>query len=100
MASTRALLRLAHPLARLEFRGGDDLHLGERLLHARVLHHQHRRRPLLPVRALAAAEGDGAVPALELAGEERLHEVVGLVALAAFSASAMRKVCAYALRAA
>src|SRR5256885_15297210 len=71
-ASTRALLRLAHPLARLEFRRGDDLDLGERLLHARVLHHQHRRRPLLPVRALAAAEGDGAVPALERSEERRV----------------------------
>src|SRR6267143_4579277 len=80
-ASTRALLRLAHPVARLELEGRDDLRLAERLLHLRVLDHQHRRRPVLPVGALAAREGDDAVPALEAAGEQRLHEVVDAVAL-------------------
>src|SRR6267143_3032134 len=80
-ASTRALLRLAHPLARLELARRHDLRLGERLLHLRVLDHQHRRRPVLPVRALAARERDGAVPALELPGQQRLHEVVDAVAL-------------------
>src|SRR5262249_9132707 len=70
-----------HPVARLELGRIDDLHVRERHLGLRVLDHQHRRRPLLPVRALAAGEGYRAVPALELAGQERLHQVFGLVAL-------------------
>src|SRR5262245_13606522 len=70
-----------HPVPGLELRREDDLGVGERLLRLGVLHEQHGRRPLLPVRALAAREADGAVPALELAGEQRLDQVLGLVAL-------------------
>src|SRR5215467_6215361 len=70
-----------HPVARLELGRIDDLHIRERHLGLRVLDDQHRRRPLLPVRALAAGEADRAVPALELAGHQRLDEVLGLVAL-------------------
>src|ERR1700675_294507 len=53
-------------LARLELGRIDDLGLGERHVGLGVLHQQHRRRPLLPVRPLAAAEADRRVPALEL----------------------------------
>src|SRR4029450_3567898 len=74
-------LRRRHPVAGPELGRIDDLHLGERHLGAGVLGHQHRRRPLLPVRTFAAREADGAVPALELVGQERLDHVVALVAL-------------------
>src|SRR5215471_21759941 len=80
-AAPGSALRRRHPVARLELGRIDDLHLRERHLRLRVLDHQHRRRPLLPVRALAAGEADRAVPALELAGYQRLDEVLGLVAL-------------------
>src|SRR5262252_9592554 len=69
------------PVAGLEIGRVDDLHLGERHLRFGVLNNQHRRRPLLPVRALAAREADRAVPALELAGQERLDQRIGVVAL-------------------
>src|SRR5216684_2083051 len=73
-------LRCRHPVSRLELRRIDDLHVRERLLGLRVLGHQHRGRPLLPVRALAAREADRAVPALELPGQERLDQLVAVVA--------------------
>src|SRR5438477_12703633 len=74
-------LRRRHPVSGLELGWIDDLDLGERHLRLRVLGHQHRGRPLLPVRPLAAREADGAVPALELVGEERLHQLLGVIAL-------------------
>src|SRR3989475_4056612 len=74
-------LRSRHPVARLELRRVDDPDVGERHLDRRVLRHQHRRRPLLPVRTLAAREADRPVPALERVGQERLDQLVGLVAL-------------------
>src|SRR5262249_45462093 len=70
-----------HPVTRLELGRVDDLHVGEGHLGPGVLGYQHRRRPLLPVRAFAAREADGAVPALELVGQERLDQIVALVAL-------------------
>src|SRR2546425_8424530 len=69
------------PLTGLELRRIDDLHVGERLLRLGVLHDQHGRRPLLPVGALAAREAHGGVPALELVLEQRLDDLLGLVAL-------------------
>src|SRR5262245_19423605 len=74
-------IRPGHPVARLEFGRINDLHLRERHLGLRVLDHQHRRRPLLPVRPLAAGEADRAVPALERVGQERFDQVLGLIAL-------------------
>src|SRR5262245_66203574 len=74
-------LGCGHPVARLELGRIDDLHVRERHLGLRVLNDQHRRRPLLPVRPLAAGKADRAVPALELAGQERLDQVLRLVAL-------------------
>src|SRR2546426_4764668 len=74
-------LRRRHPVAGLELGRVDDLHLVERHLRPGVLGHEHRGRPLLPVRALASGEADRAVPALELPGQERLDQVVAVVAL-------------------
>src|SRR5262245_16285198 len=50
-------------VAGLELVREDDPRLGERHVRLRVLHEEHGGRPLLPVRALPAGEGDGAVPA-------------------------------------
>src|SRR5437016_10531199 len=72
---------LLHQITGLELRREDDLGLGERLLRLRVLHEEHRRRPLLPVRSFTAREADRPVPALELGGEQRLHDIVRRVAL-------------------
>src|SRR5258708_20171762 len=72
-------LRCRHPVSRLELRRIDDLHVRERLLGLRVLGHEHRGRPLLPVRALAAREADRAVPALELPGQEPLDHLLPVV---------------------
>src|SRR5262245_53256945 len=58
----------------LEVRRVDDLGLPERHVGLRVLRDQHRRRPLLPVRAFAAREGDRAVPSLELVLEQCLDQ--------------------------
>src|SRR6266487_1249787 len=58
-------LRRQHEVAGLELRWIDDLGLGEGLLGLRVLEEEHGRRPLLPVRALAAREGDRPVPRSE-----------------------------------
>src|SRR5215813_6251797 len=66
-------LRRGHPVARLELGRIDDPHIRERHLGLRVLDHQHRRRPLLPVRPLAAGEADRAVPALEDRKSTRLN---------------------------
>src|SRR5258708_3303416 len=68
-------------LARLELGRVDDLGLGEGHIGLGVLHHQDRGRPLLPVRPLAAAEADRRVPALELIGEQGLHQGLACVAL-------------------
>src|SRR5262245_14561295 len=76
----RSALR-GHPVAGLELRRIDDLHVVEGHLGLRVLGHQHGRRPLLPVRALAPRERDGPVPALELVVEQGLDDVLALVAL-------------------
>src|SRR5260370_30243825 len=65
-------LRCRHPVSRLELRRIDDLHVRERLLGLRVLGHQHRRRTLLPVRALAEREADPAVPPPDLPRPESL----------------------------
>src|SRR6266700_7441502 len=75
-------LRRQHEVAGLELRWIDDLGLGEGLLGLRVLEEEHGRRPLLPVRALAARESDRPVPADELVREERLDDVLRLVGLA------------------
>src|SRR5688500_6884292 len=82
----RGPLRVCSPragdvVAGLELRREADLHLREWLLHARVLGEQNRRRPLLPVRTVTTREADGAVPALELVRQERLGDVLALVAL-------------------
>src|SRR5215469_13622416 len=79
--STGASGLARHPVARLQLGREHDLDVGERLVRLRVLHDHHRRRPLLPVRALAVREADGPVPSVELVGEERLHDVLALVAL-------------------
>src|SRR6185436_5125816 len=63
-----------HQVAGLQFGREDDLRLREGHVGLRVLHEQHGRCPLLPVGAVAAREGDGAVPARELVGEKRLHD--------------------------
>src|SRR6267143_2850691 len=77
----RSALGRHHQVAGLELRRVDDLGLGEGLSLLRVLQEEHRRRPLLPVGALAPCERDRAVPADELGAEEGLDDVVGLVAL-------------------
>src|SRR2546422_11523340 len=77
----RSALRRLHEIAGLELRRIDDLGLGKRLLGLRVLQEEHRRRPLLPVGALAAREGDRPVPADELVREKRLDDVLRLVGL-------------------
>src|SRR5437879_11714198 len=78
-APASSALRRRHPVSGLELGWIDDLDLGERHLRLRVLGHQHRGRPLLPVRPLTAREADGAVPALELVGEGRLHPLLGVL---------------------
>src|SRR5262249_29377458 len=77
----RSALGRQHQVAGLELRRIDDLGFGEGLLLLGVLQEEHGRRPLLPVRALAARERDRAVPAGEFRAEESLDDIVGLVAL-------------------
>src|SRR5689334_1434696 len=77
----RSAGRREHEVARLEIGREHDRHAGERLSDLGVLGDQDGRRPLLPVRALAVRERHRAVPALELVGEERLLDVLTLVAL-------------------
>src|SRR5438093_6876526 len=69
------------PVAGLQLGRIHDLHVVEGHLRLRVLRNEHRRRPLLPVGPLAAREADGPVPALELVVEQRLDDLLALVAL-------------------
>src|SRR5262245_235044 len=76
----RSALRRHHPVPGLELGRVDDLDVRERHIRLRVLGHEYRGRPLLPVRALAPREADRAVPALKLPGHERLDQLVAVVA--------------------